>query len=73
MGNKGLNQGVGAKTEFASRGDKVEVAVKLAAGCSRTCPRARDRRPNCSDVFFGRLKRRCNGGDTLTETTLQLP
>jgi len=33
-------------------GDKLEVAVKTAAGCSRTCPRASDRRPNCCDAIF---------------------
>jgi hypothetical protein len=30
MGNLRPNQAVGAKTEFASRGDKLEVAVKNA-------------------------------------------
>ena len=34
---------------------------RTAVRCSRTCPRARDRRRNWSDIFSGRLKRRCNG------------
>jgi hypothetical protein len=42
-------------------GKKLEFAVKTAAGCSRTCPRSRDRRPNCSDAVF-----------PATETALQL-
>jgi hypothetical protein len=33
-------------------GDKLEVAVKTAAGCSRTCQWARDRRRNWSDAIF---------------------
>jgi len=52
-------------------GDKLEVAVKTAAGCSRTCPRARDRRRTAPMLFSGRLKRRCSGGDTVTEAALQ--
>jgi hypothetical protein len=33
-------------------GDKLEVAVKTAVGCSRTCLRARDRRPNLLRCYF---------------------
>ena len=34
-------------------------------------PAGRDRRPSCSDTISRGLKRRWNGGDTLTETALQ--
>jgi hypothetical protein len=35
------------------------------------CPRARDRRPKCSDLFSGRLERHYSGGDTVAETALR--
>jgi hypothetical protein len=50
-----------------ARRSKSTTAVE----CSRTCPRAGDRRRNWFNLFSGRLKRRCNGGDTVTETALQ--
>jgi hypothetical protein len=53
MGNYGPNQAVGAKTEFASRGDKLEVAIKNARWLQAPLPGARHRRPNCSDAIFG--------------------
>src|SRR5947208_3110044 len=61
------------KTGFFLQGDKLKVAVTTAGGCSRTCPQARDRRPNCPDAIFRTTERRCNAGNTVTETTLRPP
>jgi hypothetical protein len=52
-------------------GDKLEVAVKTAVGCSRTCLRAAIGGRTAPMLFSGRLKRRCNGGDTVPETALR--
>jgi hypothetical protein len=50
--------------------------VPLMVDVSRPPPwgtlRALDRRRNYSDLFSGRLKRRCNGGDAATETALHV-
>ena len=35
-------------------------------------PLARERRWNCSELFSGRLQRRCIGGDPVTETALHV-
>ena len=61
-GNSSPNQVVGTRNRVFREGDKLEVAVKTAAGGSRACPRARDRRPNRSDAIFRK-----------TETAFQQP
>jgi hypothetical protein len=50
LGARGIHRQIKRLGEnpVSLEGDKLEVAVKTAAGCSRSCPRARDRRPNCS-------------------------
>ena len=53
-------------------GDKLEVAVKHGCWVLTTCPLARERGWTCSELFSGRLERRCNGGDTVTETALHV-
>jgi hypothetical protein len=54
-------------------GKKLEVAVKNGRRLLTRLPA--DPRPAAElvDIFSGRLKRRCNGGDTVTETTLRPP
>ena len=54
-------------------GDKLEVAVKKGRWVLRTFPRVREPQRNCSDAISGQLKRRCNAGNTVTETTLRPP
>ena len=67
-GNSQPNQAVGMKTGFSSRATSSRSLSRSTAGCSRTsCGPATGGR-TAPMLFSGRLKRRCDGGDTLTET-----
>jgi hypothetical protein len=50
--NSAPNQNGGDENGVFLEADKLEVAVKTAAGCSRTYRQGRGRRSNCSDAIF---------------------
>jgi|SRR5580704_10577458 hypothetical protein len=57
------------KPDFLEGRQARDRSHERPLGGSRTCPQARDR---TAPLFSGRLKRRCIGGDTVTETALHV-
>jgi hypothetical protein len=66
------NQAIGTRTGFSLRAISSRSRSRTAAGCLRACPRAPIGGRTAPMLFSGRLKRRCNGGDTVTATALHV-
>jgi hypothetical protein len=70
-GNLPLNQAVGAKTEFSSRATSSRSQSRRSLVAHAPANGLATGGGTGPMLFSGRLKRRCIGGDSVTETALQ--